>query len=100
VRGLVVALVLLAMVAPGSAPGRDSKGLANHRNDGQIDVACSYRATSDQPTTCSRSIVRVGVWGDPTPGEHTVWWPYVGAAFALLSATALGLRRARASTAV
>jgi hypothetical protein len=95
VRRLVVALVLLAIAAaPASAAPPASKGLINHRDNGHIDSTLSCSAYRYPTRSCSRSIGWIG----PTPAQHKVWWPYAAGILALLSATAVGLRRARAST--
>jgi hypothetical protein len=116
-RWLVVGSLLLVLAAPAAW-----KGLINDWYDGHIDKMwpCSayrealkrlpestdtYSSASEdfkrnlREGNCTKT-VRVGVWVGPQPGTHTELWPYIAGATGavLLSATALGMRRARRPT--
>jgi hypothetical protein len=123
-RWLLVGSVFLVFAAPALAAQPAWKGLINDWYDGQMDETwpCSaYReALTHLPQgiseyssvkedfqrhiaagTCSgQTVVSGGYWIGPKAGTQTERWPYYvgGAAALLLSATALGLRRARRQT--
>jgi hypothetical protein len=123
-RSLLVAFSFLVLAAPAAAAVPAWKGLINDWYDGQIDRTwpCSaYREALahlpqgvDTYSTAKRDLTRNlragrcsgpkpvygALWIGPKADTHPQRWPYItGAAVALLlSATALGLRRARRPT--
>jgi hypothetical protein len=123
-RWLLVGSVFLVLAAPALAAQPAWKGLINDWYDGHIDRTwpCSaYReALTHLPQgvagyssvkkdfqrnlaagTCSgQTAVSGGYWIGPKSDTHAERWPFyvAGASALLLSATVLGLRRARRST--
>jgi hypothetical protein len=123
-RWLLVGSLFLVLAAPATAAQPAWKGLINDWYDGHIDRTwpCSaYRAAlahlPDEVDTYSsakrdlernlregkcvqQEVIHIPLWIGPKSGTHTERWPFyaAGAAALLLTATALGLRRARRPT--